>query len=90
MIHSDEVKAALIVRDQEPRKVTSSLPEDLKDRICCIARKRGMGLPVPFNNAGNCKASHCCVEYTTMCPGINAWRVLWHCYFVEEVNFHVE
>ncbi len=58
MIHSNEMEAALIVRDQEPGKVTSSLPEDLENRIRGIARKCGMGLPVPFNNTRNCKASH--------------------------------
>jgi hypothetical protein len=58
MIHSNEMEAALIIRDQESGKVTRSLPEDLKNRICGIACKRGMRLSVSLNNAGNGKSSH--------------------------------
>jgi hypothetical protein len=90
MIHSNEMEAALIIRDQESGKVTRSLPEDLKNRIRSIARKRGMGLPVPFNNAGYRKTSHAALSIPRHDSESMRGGFLWRFYFVEEGNFHLE
>src|SRR5438067_13484278 len=42
VVHSDEMKAALIVGDQEPGQVAGGLPENLENGIC---RLQGEGRP---------------------------------------------
>ncbi len=78
MIHSNEMEAALIIRDQEPGKVTRRLPEDLKNRIRGVARERGMGLPVPFNNTGNRKTSHPALSIPRHDPESRRGGFLWY------------
>jgi hypothetical protein len=91
MVHSNEMEAALIIRDQESRQVTRSLPEDLKNRISGIARERRMGLSVSLNNTGDRKTSHRALSIPRHAlESMRRRRLLWEPYFVEEVNFHVE
>ena len=39
VVHSDEMKAALIVGDQEPGQVAGGLPENLENGICGVVGK---------------------------------------------------
>jgi hypothetical protein len=58
VVHADEMEVALIVGDQESRKVAGRLPKDLDHRIRGVVRERGMWLAVALNNIGDREMPH--------------------------------
>jgi len=61
VVHSDEMKVALIVGDEESRQVAGSLPQDFKDRICGAMGECGVGLTVALNNICNSETHHAAI-----------------------------
>src|SRR5438132_2955853 len=58
VVHSYEMKAALIVGDQEPGQVAGGLPENLENGICRVAGEGRVRLAVALDNVGNQETPH--------------------------------
>src|SRR5437016_7237982 len=58
VIHPDEMKAALIVGDQESGQIAGGLPENLQDGIRCVAGEGRVWLAVALDNIGDQETPH--------------------------------